>query len=302
MDMIERFEGCLLGLACGDALGAQVEFRERFAFETPTEMVGGGPFDLGPGEWTDDASMALCLAESLLYCKSFDPVDQMNRYCNWMNYGYLSSNGRCFDIGMTTATALRQYIANGVAYAGSNNPNTAGNGSLMRLAPIAMYFCEDLNAAREFATLSSKTTHGATECLEACQVYVEHLIRALRGETKEQVLSNASFTPSTDKLRCIVRGDWRTKSMEAIESSGYVLHSLEASLWCVATTSNFEDAILKAISLGEDTDTTAAITGQLAGAFYGVAAIPQRWLDKLVDREMIRRKAQALYENKYASI
>lgn len=295
MDQQERFEGCLLGLACGDALGAQVEFRERGAFETPTEMLGGGPFDLGPGEWTDDTSMALCLAESLLHCNGFNAVDQMNRYCNWMNYGYLSSNGRCFDIGMTTAVALRQYIATGEALAGSTNPNTAGNGSLMRLAPVAMFWLNDLEQAINQAGLSSKTTHGAAECIEACQLYVEYLIRALSGMPKSGLFAMPKTVPSSPLLKQIVSGEWQHKTAEQIASSGYVVHSIEAALWCVHGTNSFEEAILTAIRLGDDTDTTAAIAGQLAGALYGVSAIPERWLSRLVEREVIASKARALY-------
>lgn len=296
MEQQERFEGCLLGLACGDALGAQVEFRERGAFETPTEMLGGGPFDLGPGEWTDDTSMALCLAESLLHCGGFDAVDQMNRYCNWMNYGYLSSNGLCFDIGMKTAVTLRQYIATGEALAGSPNPNTAGNGSLMRLAPVAMFWPYDLDQAITHAGLSSKTTHGATECIEACQLYVEYLVRALNGMPKSALFSAPKTVPSSPSLQRIANGEWQGKTLEQIASSGYVVHSIEAALWCVHGTNSFEEAILAAIRLGDDTDTTAAITGQLAGALYGISAIPNRWLACLVERDLIASKARALHQ------
>ncbi|NQD35987.1 ADP-ribosylglycohydrolase family protein [Permianibacter sp. IMCC34836] len=296
MEQQERFEGCLLGLACGDALGAQVEFRERGAFETPTEMLGGGPFELGPGEWTDDTSMALCLAESLLHCRGFDAVDQMNRYCNWMNYGYLSSNGSCFDIGVTTSVALRQYIATGEAFAGSTNPNSAGNGSLMRLAPVAMFWLNDLDQAITQAGLSSKTTHGAVECIEACQLYAEYLIRALKGTPKTTLFATPKYVPSSPSLQRIASGEWQHKTVEQIASSGYVVHSIEAALWCVHGTSSFEEAILTAIRLGDDTDTTAAITGQLAGALHGVSAIPERWLSRLVDRELIASKASALYD------
>lgn len=295
MDTNERFQGCLIGLAAGDALGAQVEFRERYEFETPTELTGGGPFNLGPGEWTDDTSMALCLAESLLHCQGFDAVDQMNRYCNWMNYGYLSSNGRCFDIGMTTANALRLYLASGEPLAGSTDPRTAGNGSLMRLAPIAMYWANDRKQAIHYAGQSSRTTHGAIEAIEACQCYTEFLIRALHGQSKSEILAPLEQAPSSPTIAATINGDWQGKTFNEIASSGYVVHSLQAALWCFAQTSNFEEAILTAIRLGDDTDTTAAITGQLAGAYYGVDAIPSRWLNRLVDLDILQTKANALF-------
>ena len=135
----QSFQGCLLGLAIGDALGTTLEFRERGTFEPITDMMGGGPFHLQPGQWTDDTSMALCLAHSLLAQAGFDAHDQMQRYSRWRKDGYMSSNGRCFDIGMTVSEALSRYARTGDPCAGSTNPFSAGNGSLMRLAPVAMY-------------------------------------------------------------------------------------------------------------------------------------------------------------------
>jgi len=138
--MKKRFEGCLLGLACGDALGAAVEFQPPGSFLPLTDLVGGGPFNLAPGQWTDDTAMALCLADSLVRCNGFDARDQMERYCRWRDEGLWSSTGVCFDIGYTTAAALRRFEQNGDPYAGSTNPLTSGNGSLMRLAPIPMFY------------------------------------------------------------------------------------------------------------------------------------------------------------------
>src|SRR5262245_51364820 len=136
----ERYLGCLLGLAVGDAIGTTVEFRPRGSFEPLTDMVGGGPFGLLPGQWTDDTSMALCLAHSLVYRRAFDPTDQMNRYCNWANYGYMSSTGECFDIGGTTSQALVRYQSTLDPFSGVTDPLSAGNGAIMRLAPIPMFF------------------------------------------------------------------------------------------------------------------------------------------------------------------
>src|SRR4051812_7413413 len=136
----DRYRGCLLGLACGDAVGTTVEFSPRGSFPPVTDMTGGGPFNLQPGEWTDDTSMALCLDESLAYRNGFDAVDQMNRYCNWRSVGYMSSNGHCFDIGMTVSRALDRYCESGDPYAGDIDAKTAGNGALMRLAPVPMFY------------------------------------------------------------------------------------------------------------------------------------------------------------------
>jgi len=167
-DLSDRFRGCLLGLAVGDAIGTTVEFLPRGTFPTLVDMVGGGPFDLCPGEWTDDTSMALCLAASLVECKGFDPRDQITRYCRWRNEGYMSSNGRCFDIGLTVDSALTQFLNTGEPFSGSTDPRSAGNGSIMRLAPVVMYFYPNSKEITHFARESSRTTHGTLECLEGC--------------------------------------------------------------------------------------------------------------------------------------
>jgi ADP-ribosyl-[dinitrogen reductase] hydrolase len=140
MDTEDRFRGCLLGLTIGDAVATTLEFKQPKSFKPISDMVGGGPFRLKPGEWTDDTSMALCLATSLVEKNGFDPKDQMNRYCRWWKTGYLSSNGRCFDIGNTVAEALQLYQKTGDPIAGSTNPHSAGNGSIMRLAPVPMFY------------------------------------------------------------------------------------------------------------------------------------------------------------------
>jgi len=137
---LDRYRGCLLGLACGDAVGTTVEFSPPGTFEPVTDMVGGGPFDLEPGQWTDDTSLALCLAESLLERGGFDPVDQLQRYVRWWKEGHWSSTGRCFDIGMATRNALFRFQETGNPFCGSTDARSAGNGSIMRLAPVPMRF------------------------------------------------------------------------------------------------------------------------------------------------------------------
>jgi ADP-ribosyl-[dinitrogen reductase] hydrolase len=289
-----RYRGCLLGLACGDAVGTAVEFRERGAFEPITDMVGGGPFGLRPGQWTDDTSMALCLAESLLECNGFDPRDQMNRYVRWWREGYLSPTGECFDIGNTTATALQDFLRTDNPYSGSTDPRSAGNGSLMRLAPVPMYFAPDRDAAVHHAGESSRTTHGADEAVDACRFYGAALAVALAGGSKDEILATeppADLAPAIGK---IAAGSYRGKPEPEIESTGYVVHSLEAALWCFERTQTYEDAILTATNLGHDADTTAAICGQLAGAFYGVDGIPPKWRNLAAMRDRIETTADAL--------
>src|SRR5262249_31546545 len=161
MELIERYRGSLLGLAAGDALGTTLEFRRPGSFSPIDDIVGGGPFGLRPGEWTDDTSMALCLAESLVECRGFDPIDQLRRYVRWYREGYLSSRGGCFDIGVAVAAAPRRLEETGEPYCGSTDPHTAGNGSIMRLAPLPLFFAGDPREAILRAADSSRTTHGA---------------------------------------------------------------------------------------------------------------------------------------------
>jgi ADP-ribosyl-[dinitrogen reductase] hydrolase len=189
MEALDRFRGCLLGLAIGDSVGTTLEFKAKSSFTPITDMVGGGPFRLQPGEWTDDTSMALCLAISLLECQGFNAEDQMQRYCRWRDEGYLSSNGRCFDIGNTVNSALRRYQAEGNPYARATDAWSAGNGSLMRLASIPLFYFSEPEKIEHYAAESSRTTHGAAECLDACRLFSRQLFRALSGEEKEQILS-----------------------------------------------------------------------------------------------------------------
>jgi ADP-ribosyl-[dinitrogen reductase] hydrolase len=294
LSLTERYRGALLGLACGDAVGTSVEFQPRGSFKPLTDMVGGGPFKLKPGQWTDDTSMALCLAESLLRKNGFEAADQMGRYLNWWQWGYLSSTGECFDIGMTVRDALTRYQQTGEPFAGSTDPRTAGNGSLMRLVPVVLYYFPDRDRVLAFSAHSSRTTHAAPEAVECCQLFAELIHRALRGASKAEVLGLSETTCLEPKVAAIARGDYLGKPEREIQGSGYCVASLEAALWCFHQTDSFEAAILKAANLGDDADTTAAIVGQLAGAYYGVQGIPGRWLEELHWREEIEATADAL--------
>ena len=292
--LLDRYRGCLLGLACGDAVGTTLEFRRRGSFEPITDMVGGGPFGLNAGEWTDDTSMALCLATSLVECRGFDAEDQMNRYVNWWHHGYLSATGRCFDIGITVSGALQRYLETRDPIAGSTNPRSAGNGSLMRLAPAVLFGHPDMERAMDLARRSSVTTHGATEAVECCALFAELLCHALDGHPKDAILANRLTKPTMPKVQAIAAREYLHKRESQVTGSGYCVESLEAALWCFAQTSSFEAAVLRAANLGDDADTTAAIVGQLAGAHYGKAGIPARWLVKLHQRTEIEALADAL--------
>ena len=291
---LNRFHGCLLGLAVGDAVGTTVEFKRRGELMPVGDMVGGGPFGLQPGQWTDDTSMALCLATSLVVKKDFDPVDQMDRYWNWYQNGYLSSTGKCFDIGNTVRSALERFQRTGDPFSGSTSPDMAGNGSLMRLAPVPMFYFPDLEKVVHFAGESSRTTHGTLECIEACQLFAGMVFRALSGGSKNEILFNSTLKISGPNIMEISRGSYSQKSAAEIRGTGYVVDSLEAALWCFFHAGTFEEAILQAANLGDDADTTAAVCGQIAGAYYGETGIPPNWLDKLFMRTDITDLADQL--------
>lgn len=298
----QRYQGCLLGLAVGDAVGTTVEFNPPGTFPLVGDMVGGGPFGLNPGEWTDDTSMALCLADSLITCKGFDARDQMDRYVRWWKEGYLGSNGRCFDIGGTVSQALRRYQQTGKPISGSMDPYSAGNGSLMRLAAIPLYFAADAEQAVHWSGESSKTTHGAEACQDACRYFGGLIVGALRGVAKEELLSEGyspvpgllDRSPLCPAIHAIALGSFKRKEPPQIKGTGYVVDSLEAALWAFHKSTNFKNGCLLAVNLGNDADTTAAIYGQIAGAYYGVEGIPASWRQRLVQRQLIMDMAADL--------
>lgn len=296
ISLLNRYRGALLGLACGDAVGTSVEFSPRGSFEPLTDMVGGGVFRLAPGQWTDDTSMALCLAASLIEKDGFDAFDQMRRYEQWHNTGYMSSNGRCFDIGMTVGEALARFAATGNPIAGSTDPQKAGNGSLMRLVPAVLYAYPNIGKVLQFAEWSSKTTHGAEQVLESCKLFAAQIAHILGGGSKQDLWKQTHYRPSLPHVLAIATGDGCRKSIDAIKGTGYSVESLDAALWCFTHTDTFEAAILTAANLGDDADTTAAITGQIAGAYYGNEGIPAKWLERLCMRTEIDAMAKKLFE------
>jgi ADP-ribosyl-[dinitrogen reductase] hydrolase len=291
----DRFLGCLGGLAVGDAVGTTLEFRSPGTFRPIDDMVGGGPFDLEAGEWTDDTSMALCMAASLVERKAFDPQDQLERYCRWRSEGYMGSHGTCFDIGNTVRQALDNYLAHRKPDSGSKSPDSAGNGSIMRLAPVPMFFNSDAKAAIEYSGKSSTTTHGAKSCVDACRYFGGLIWAALDGFSKKDLLA-PNFSPLKDEWKSqplcpeiaeIALGSFKRKQPPEIRGTGYVVRSLEAALWAFYHSKDFRSGCLLAVNLGDDADTTGAVYGQLAGAYYGLAAIPEGWRTKLKHTELI---------------
>lgn len=295
----DRACGALLGLAVGDAIGTTLEFTLKDSYPPLTDMVGGGPFGLKAGEWTDDTSMALALGESLLARDPFDETDLMDRFCAWADRGAYSHNGRCFDIGITVRGALSRFRASGNPVAGSTAPQSAGNGSLMRLAPVPIRFAFEPHVLEDIARRQSRTTHGTEEAVEACAAYALLIAEAIRGQSRDDVLSpRTSDWP--DRVACAMRMETVGWDRKAVRGSGYVIHSLEAALWAVGNAGSFGEAVLLAANLGEDADTTAAITGQLAGALWGQSGIPEAWLAKLAWRDRITALADRLHDQSLA--
>lgn len=301
--MKSRYRGAMLGLAAGDALGTTLEFKRPGSFEPLTDMVGGGPFRLPVGAWTDDTSMALCLAESLVETGGFDPADQLRRYLKWWREGYLSSTGEFFDIGGTTSRSLGRFETTGDTYPGDQDPHGAGNGALMRLAPIPLAYALNSTDAYEAAARSSRTTHGAEQSIDACRYFTGLIIGTLNGATKEELTGSGPFTPDEDfpgishpEILAVAEGSFREKSPPEITGNGYVVPTLEAALWAFHNFVDFESGALAVVNLGDDADTTGAVYGQIAGGYYGVEGIPDKWLEKIVMREYIEELADGLLE------
>ena len=304
-DDINRFRGALLGAAIGDALGTTLEFKAPGTFTPINDIVGGGPFNLNAGEWTDDTSMMYCLAHSIVRKGVFDLKDQIDLYCRWWRDGVFSVNGKCFDIGNTVLDALARYEKTGDPKSGDSHPMSASNGSLMRLVPIPIAFYDDFEDAVKFGGLSSLTTHAAVEAVDACRYFSGLLWGALHGVPKEELLDGLyspiegfweSNTLSPSILNIVINADYKRKTASDISASGYVIHTLEAVLWAFWNSSSFEEGALLSVNLGEDADTTGAVFGQLAGAFYGERVIPFKWIKKVKTNHIFYLKAQELKE------
>jgi len=302
MEPIERYRGSLLGLAVGDAVGTTLEFQPPGSFTPIEDMVGGGPFGLIPGQWTDDTSMALCLAESLIEQQGSNLVHQLQKYVQWYRKGYLSSTGRCFDIGNTTLDGLRQFEKTQEPYCGSTDPWSAGNGSIMRLAPVPLFYSKRPLEAIEKSGESSRTTHQATVAVDACRYLGALIVGTVNGVSREELLSERHSpvpgyweeNPLVEEIDEIARGSFKHRQPPEIQGSGYVVKSLEAALWAFYHSHSFREGCLLAVNLGDDADTTGAVYGQLAGAFYGESGIPESWRSQLAYRQLIESMADQL--------
>lgn len=295
----DRYRGALLGLAVGDCVGMPLEFKQPGS-RILTGMESGNAFGVPIGSWTDDTSMALCLADSIVTTGGFDPHDQLQRYLRWWRNGLWSSIGRCFDIGLTVSDALGKYRADADPYTGSTDPYSAGNGSLMRLAPIPMAYGYDALLCDEMARNSSRTTHGAPTALDACAVYAHYVAAALSGTPRSVSYGSYPGTVATAEIREVVNGSYATKSPPDIVGSGYVVKSMEAALWAFTHNDSYASATLAAANLARDADTTAAICGMLAGAHWGESGIPTEWLDIIARRRDIEWLAEELLRQSWA--
>lgn len=299
----DRFIGGMMGLAVGDALGTTLEFKPRGTFTPLEDMVGGGPFGLEPGQWTDDTSMALCMAESLIEQNGFDADDQMIRYLRWYHEGHLSSTGRCFDIGNTVSGALNRYEQTQDPFSGGTHERSAGNGSIMRLAPLPLFFANDPETALTLSGESSRTTHALPVCVDACRYMGGLIVGAVNNVAKDELLSERycpapgywERRPLSPEIDAVAAGNYKHLPASDIKGSGYVVESLKAALWCFYHTDDFEAGCLQAVNLGDDADTTGAVYGQLAGAYYGYSGIPEKWRNRIALKELIVDYAKKIF-------
>jgi len=305
--MKNKYLGTMLGLAIGDAFGAPVEFLKRDTFPFIDRYYQGGKFKVSIGEYTDDTSMTLCLAKSLIECNGMNQKDQLSKYVKWFKEGYMSATGRSIGCGKQVYKALFKFMATGCNECGNSRlKKGAGNGSLMRIAPIPLFYRNiPLINIMKMAEKSSYTTHGLKICADACRVFSALIIGALNKIDKEELLSKEYFNyickadknyEYDDLIKEIMEGSYKNKSREEINSSGYVIYTLEAALWSFYHTNSFKEGLILAVNLGEDTDTIGAVYGQLAGAFYGEENIDLYLKQNLKNRELIENIAIKLFE------
>lgn len=304
--MKDRCRGALLGLAIGDGLGAAVEFKPPGSFQPVTGYRGGGPHGLDAGEWTDDSSMALALADSI-GAVGWDLNDQARRYVEWWKTGKYSVNGRCFDIGITTSSALSRFVKlQEATRSGDPSESASGNGSIMRLAPVPIHFRQlflnDIATLSRMAEESSLTTHASEQCLSACRYMAVVVAGLIQGKDRATVLSPTweplaklkAIKPLHPLIEKVADGSFKAKKPPAIRGSGWVVESLEAALWAFHDADNFEEAILRAVNLGDDADTTGAVCGQFAGAFWGESGIPDSFRTGLARQDMIEKALEGI--------
>lgn len=308
IDPVYLSRSILFGVAVGDALGVPVEFksRELIRKQPVTGMTGYGTYNLPPGTFSDDSSLTLCLAEAL--AGDFSIQCMAENFLRWYHHGYWTANGDVFDIGNATREALdRIYEGIEPLDAGGNNEHSNGNGSLMRIAPLLLHTMEKpLEERLRITREVSSVTHRHMRSVIACHYYLEMALALAQGMSPktayQKLQSEIPFhfnlmeagQHETARFRRLLEADISLLNEPDISGSGYVIHTLEASVWCLLTTDSYTDAVLKAVNLGEDTDTTAAVAGGLAGIYYGYNAIPESWLQSLARRNDIDELAARL--------
>lgn len=298
---LSEIKSVLLGLAIGDAVGVPYEFRSREIMQKnpATDMVGYGTYNQSPGTFSDDSSLTFCLAEALTH--GFDLQEIANNFIKWVEEDYWTAHGEVFDIGIATHEAISN-LMNGDSpeMSGGDDEYSNGNGSLMRIAPLLFYLSDKPIQERfELTRLVSGITHRHIRSVVACFFYLEFARFLVEGLEKQDAYMKTQVQVSAflktikipdselELFDRLMHSDISQEPISSIESSGYVIHTLEASIWCLLTTETYQDAILKAVNLGKDTDTTAAVTGGLAGLLYGVEGIPDSWLNQLAKRDEI---------------
>ncbi len=302
----ERYLGSMIGLAVGDALGASVEFQARDSFVPIRNYREGGKFNVIIGEYTDDTAMALCLAKSLIEKNGTDQKDQLQKYLLWYESGYLSANSRSIGCGKTILRALQRYLGGNCSECGNIRlKKGACNGSLMRVAPVALFYAKNRSLAMEMAAKSSYTTHGLKICADACMVFTAIIIGAIEGKSKKDLLSSGYAKEIFGALKScvfdqeivdVVLGSYKNKIRDEISSSGYVVNTLEAALWAFYNSESFDEGLILSVNLGFDADTVAAVYGQIAGAYYGIDMIGNEFKNNLLNVELIKSVSLDLYE------
>ncbi|PRB03090.1 hypothetical protein CQ046_11105 [Chryseobacterium sp. MYb7] len=309
--MENKVKAGIMGVCIGDALGVPVEFKKREDLKRSpvTKMLEYMSWNQPKGTWSDDSSLTLCLAEEIT--KGYDLEKIGQSFVKWNKYGHWTAHGRLFDIGGTTRHALARLIKGESAkFSGNIFEEDNGNGSLMRILPIAFYLENENDVQKLYLTVKevSAITHGHFRSVFACFIYVIFAIQLLKGKSKREAYAytqkialdyaeKQGFNPIEIELfGRILKNDISQYPEDEIKSGGYVLHSLEASLWCFLNSESYSEAVLKAVNLGEDTDTTGAITGGIAGIYYGYENIPQEWVAELVRKDDIEALCEKLHQ------
>ncbi len=292
MSQEQRARGAFYGLLVGDALGAPVEFKKRGTFPEVREMIPCTNFGgLPAGAFTDDGSMMLCLASSIIANKGKQgAATVLAKYSKWALEGYMSSIDRCFDIGNTIREAILDYCRNNVLEAATSEPYKAGNGSLMRIAPIPIVWNASPSEAWRQGEISSRTTHTNPECIWACGFFSALCAMAIGSAATKETLLNYTRDHYGSKYK-----SFEGKTRDQIRTSGYVVHTLEAALWAFFSTETFEDGLILIVNMGDDADTVGAVFGCLAGAYYGIDAIPARWRGALLKPELLEDTFRGLW-------